>query len=295
MTVKYILDFVTTENHWLITWSLEESENYDRFALEDGTEWMDRLVPVREELMRGDIRSLYIGWLAAVSRDMVDIDELEPFMLDGLGKLTSAQCALAEFLEVDKDLLEGARMGTADRHDDNPTEQEMNDWLEKIPPNEVLALLKKLLEGHSLEAERVLKNRFSAWRRSKRNTETIVSQRTVGELLKYADEAKNIRLEQKKKKKAMIEAQRARENEEYLASIAKDFSKAWNEIQKKVDKGSGAAYNEACRALVDLSEAYTLYKNKILFSQDLKVFMNNNIRRRALVQRVVKVGLWHET
>jgi hypothetical protein len=34
-------------------------------AMEDGRGWMARLAPVRDELLRGDIRSLYIGWLAA--------------------------------------------------------------------------------------------------------------------------------------------------------------------------------------------------------------------------------------
>ena len=42
----------------------------------------------------------------------MDDDELEPVSVTGLGNLTSAQQALAEFLEVDKDLLEGAGMGS---------------------------------------------------------------------------------------------------------------------------------------------------------------------------------------
>ena len=60
MAVRYILDFKATKTHWVITWSLNESENYDRFGMEDGRGWMARLAPVRDELLRGDIRSLYI-------------------------------------------------------------------------------------------------------------------------------------------------------------------------------------------------------------------------------------------
>ena len=36
MAVNYILDFKATQTHWIITWHLEESENYDRFGMAAG-------------------------------------------------------------------------------------------------------------------------------------------------------------------------------------------------------------------------------------------------------------------
>lgn len=59
--VPHLLDVKAAKTHWIITWSLEESENYDRFGMEDGRGWMAYLAPVRDELLRGDLRSLYIG------------------------------------------------------------------------------------------------------------------------------------------------------------------------------------------------------------------------------------------
>jgi len=76
--VPYLLDIKATKTHWIITWSLEESENYDRFGIEDGRGRMARLAPVRDELLRGDLRSLYIGWLLAAAGEMMDDDEMEP-------------------------------------------------------------------------------------------------------------------------------------------------------------------------------------------------------------------------
>jgi len=115
LAMRYILDFRATKTHWIITWSLEESENYDRFGMEDGRGWMARLAPVRDELLRGDLRSLYIGWLSAVNAEMMDDGEMEPLAGNGMGNLTAAQKALAEFLEVDPDLLAGAGMGSPQR------------------------------------------------------------------------------------------------------------------------------------------------------------------------------------
>jgi hypothetical protein len=165
MAVRHILDFKATENHWVITWSLNESENYDRFGMDDGSGWMARLAPVRDELLRRDIRSLYIGWLSAVTREMMDDDETEPLPMDGLGNLTAAQQALAEFLEVDEDLLAGAGIGSPVPQDEATSQKETDDWLGRLPQGEVTALLKLLLTGKGQQAERTLKNRFAAWRR----------------------------------------------------------------------------------------------------------------------------------
>lgn len=117
---RYVFDFEATKTHWVVTWGLNESEDYERFNTEDGRGWMARLTPLRDELMRGDFRSLYIGWLAAVSREEADDDDLEPLSVDGLGNLTVAQQALAEFIEVDEDLPAGAGIGSPNMQKDAP-------------------------------------------------------------------------------------------------------------------------------------------------------------------------------
>ena len=278
----------------MITWSLHESENYDRFGMEDGRGWMARLAPVRDELLRGDIRSLYIGWLAAVTREMMDDDDMEPLPMEGLGNLTAAQQALAEFLEVDQDLLAGAGMGSPALQDEAPLQKEMDDWLGGLPQDEVTALLKQLLAGRGQQAERTLKNRFAAWRRGLRGDRSEVPRRTVGELRKNAETAEKIRLEQEKREQERREVKRRKEREAYLETLAKDFPKAWKSVQQTVERGSGLAYDEACRALADLSEAYSVHASRKTFQQELRKFMAGHMRRKALIQRLVKAGIWHE-
>ena len=145
--VPYTMDLKATKTHWIITWHLEESENYDRFGMDDGHGWMARLVAVRDELLRGDICGLYIGWLAAVATEMMDEDEMEPLAVSGLGSLTAAQQSLAEFLEVDPDLLEGAGMGSPMAEEEGISPKEMDEWIDALPRDEVKAILKTLLEG----------------------------------------------------------------------------------------------------------------------------------------------------
>ena len=74
---------------------------------------LSAIVGVRAELAAGDLRPLYLAWLAAYGtweRDedafgYDEQDELEPPVPAGLGLLTAPQRALADFLRLDADLL----------------------------------------------------------------------------------------------------------------------------------------------------------------------------------------------
>lgn len=105
------LTVARTDTHWILGWTLNESEDYDRFGEEDGRGWMGRLAPLRDELLRGDLRPLYLGWLAGVGSGEVDQDSREPPVPPGLFRLTAAQQSLVEFLEIDQDLLAAAGSG----------------------------------------------------------------------------------------------------------------------------------------------------------------------------------------
>jgi len=162
MSVSPFLEFKATKKYWIVAWYLEESEDYDRFGEEDGRGWMVRLTPIRDELMRGDFRSLYIGWLPAVFVEILDYHDEEPMVLKGLANLTAAQQALADFLEVHPDLLAGAGMGSPSAPKAESSPQEMDKWIDALPRDEVNSILKQLLEGKGQQAERFIRNRFAA-------------------------------------------------------------------------------------------------------------------------------------
>ena len=294
VAAPYLLDIKPTKTHWIITWSLAESEDYDRFGMEDGRGWMARLATVRDELLRGDLRSLYIGWLAAVAGEMMDDDAVEPLCVSGLGNLSASQQALAEFLEVDPDLLTGAGMGSPAVQETEVSRREMEKWIDALPRDEINSILKQLLEGKGQQAERSIRNRFAAWQRSLQTGDTGTSRRTIGELRQNAEKARHIRLEKQKRDRKRREIRRRKEREAYLKKLSKDFPKAWASIREPVERGSGRGYDEACRILVDMAEAYDLFAMKNQFQKELKKFMAGHLRRKALIQRLVKAGIWKE-
>ncbi|OPY11269.1 MAG: hypothetical protein A4E67_00271 [Syntrophaceae bacterium PtaB.Bin038] len=286
--------FKATKTHWIVTWQLEESEDDERFALEDGRGWMARLSPVRDELLRGDLRSLYIGWLADVGTGMVEDDEMEPLRVSGLGQLTPAQQALAEFLEIDEDLLDGAAMGSPSVHDREVSQKDVDAWIAVLPRQEPTEILKQLLSGRGQEAERAIQNRFAAWRRESQGHDEASPGRTAGALRTSARDAEKIRAERKRQKRVQREGGRRKEREVYLKNLFKNSAAAWKSARRAVERGSGAAYDEAARLLVDLSEAYKVHAGPGRFQEELKKFMSGHARRKALVQRLVKAGIWEE-
>ena len=101
-------------------------------------------------------------------------------------------------------------------------------------------------------------------------------------------------METQKRDRKQREIKRREQREAYLKKLSNDFPKAWASVQEPVELGSGRGYDEACRILVDIAEAYDLFATKKQFQNELKKFMASHLRRRALIQRLVKAGIWKD-
>ena len=77
-------------------------------------------------------------------------------------------------------------------------------------------------------------------------------------------------------------------------TLSKNFPKAWKLVQKTVARGFGLAWDEACRALLDISEAYAIQKRKQRFQEKMNKLMANHMRRKALIQRLVIASIWKD-
>lgn len=285
------LEFEKLPEHWLLTWSLGETEDYDRFGyVEEGPGLMTLLAPLREELLRGDLRSLYIGWLRAVTAEETDPDDLEPLPLNGLNRLTAAQQALAEFLEVDIDLLAGVGSGSQTNQVNAADDAALDAWLDNLPRTEVRGYLRQMLDGQGASAERALKRRHAAWLEQSAPTKGV--RRSVAELWQLAEQAKALRLIDEAKAHRQAEAERKRQRDAWLAKLAADFPRAWKSAHEDANKGHAHAYDAACRQLVDLRDAYSQHATLAAFQEEFQKYMAEHSRRRALVRRLVKAGLW---
>jgi hypothetical protein len=106
------------------------SEDDDRLDEDEGPGSLAAMLPLREELMRGDRRAAYIAWLLAVQQGDVADDACEPPVPPGLRNLTAPQVALVEFLRIDENLLAAAAVASAHDKDDSP---DLRAWVLALP------------------------------------------------------------------------------------------------------------------------------------------------------------------
>jgi hypothetical protein len=82
---------------------VSEADDGDELCETEGR--LSSMISIRSELARSDVRALYLGWLLRLQSGELGDDDLEPPIPAGLGALSGAQQAMAEFLRIDEALL----------------------------------------------------------------------------------------------------------------------------------------------------------------------------------------------
>lgn len=288
--VKQSLTIDASEDHWILDWSLEGSDNYDRFAEDDGRGWMGRLVPLRDELIRGDQRSLYLGWLAGAAKGEVPETTLEPTVPAGLSQLSAAQNALAAFLEIDADIIAAAAIGSADASD---RPESVDAWLQSLSPDELRSMLKSIVRADRPNPQREVASRYRAWHRQHApQAAPEARRRSVAELRSLAVPAG----EERRRRDALARERQAADwrakRDAQLRLLMSDVDKRWLALHQQAERGSASAYEQAVRALSDLAEAYAIVSDRKTFDRELRRFLVRHAKRGALLRRLTEAGLW---
>ena len=104
-----------------------ESDDWD-----DGAGWMGSLMSLRSDLLRGDLRCLYLGWLLCVQNEEFSGDTLEPPVPAGLREISAPLDSLTEFLGIDEDLV-GVAAAASEPLKAGPSRKEFAAWIQDLP------------------------------------------------------------------------------------------------------------------------------------------------------------------
>jgi hypothetical protein len=121
-----------TAKHFIIGF---ENRNEERDEWDDGTGWMGSLVSLRGDLLRDDLRCLYLGWLLCVQNGEVPDKQPEPPVPAGLGQLSASLGSLIDFLGIDQDLVAVAAANSAP-FNVGPSRGDLDIWIRNLPENE---------------------------------------------------------------------------------------------------------------------------------------------------------------
>ncbi len=163
----------------------DESGNYD-------VPYEQNLAPLisgRSALLEGDLGPLYVAWLAAAERRLIDDDTPEPCDVSQLTAISAGTQAMAHFLGVSEKLLKAAYQ-PAQKTVRLDSPQHLAKWVRTLPPSVKDEYLQQFLtEPPTIVRSKLLKQYRAGQNKQSRPAKTSKSAnkpRTAAELLALA-------------------------------------------------------------------------------------------------------------
>jgi len=157
---------------------------------------MGELAGVRAELVRGDLRVLYLAWLAGLACGELDDDAEEPPVPPGLSSLSAPLRSLIEFLRIDGDLLTAAAEASASQQ---AKPAGLAAWISELPASDKDALLVRAAQGEHAVVAAGLVRRFRRQARQATDDDKR-ARRTVAELQDRAQSLRQARVRERAKR-----------------------------------------------------------------------------------------------
>jgi hypothetical protein len=263
----------------IVWWERNEEGGW---AWTEGERVIDELVGIREELLRGDYRALFLGWLADFSPDEwtnpKDRAVLLPPIPGGLDRLSPAQAALVKHFPVDRDALAvAASLSQAS----TPERIPIATVAERLPVSEMRALLERVAagEGPAVMAEL---NRLAAPPPAAAGVSTL-------SCVNFAAKVRAVRDARRKEEARAEAARRKREAEarrQRLASVMERADRIWADLDPLMDQKVTAAYDQVAAQLKELRDAHDQAGESETFRQKLTAFRERYARRPAMMRRI---------
>jgi len=278
-----------TKDKSVITWCSDDEDSWDWI---EGEGDLAAILPVRDEIARGDLRSLYLGWLLAVESGDSDDDKLEPPVPPNLKRLSASQQALVEFLRIDGHLLSAASQASPSIKHDSPNQKVLAEWAAKLPLCEKDRILVRLMNDQGSTLTRELLSRFEKERAASTGGAESkgMKRRTVAELLEAADEQRRIAAQKAARAVACRKREIGKARERYLDSLVDREDAVWIEVEQLIAARQPKTYARAVELLIDLRDL-SARGSETAFSQRLQALRAAHARKLTFLERLRAAGL----
>jgi hypothetical protein len=262
---------------------------------DDGTGWMGSLMSLRSELLRGDTRCLYLGWLLCAQNEEFAEDDLEPAVPVGLVELSAPLRSLIEFLGIDEDLVEVAASASAPLNA-SPDREELAAWIQSLPEKEKNNLLVVAVAEPGERWKNELLRRFEQQKALRTLPEPDgIRRRTAGDLLTVAHARAEERERLLEAKRAAEAARRKAEDEAnragYLDQLEKREEATWNQIAAHIQKRQPNEYDKAITLLIDLRDLAVRQGQVTAFQSAVGELRQEHAAKESLLRRLTKAKL----
>ena len=270
-----------------------ESEVESDDDWDDGTGWMGLLVSLRSDLLRGDLRCLYLGWLMCAQDEEFSGEVLEPPVPAGLRERTASLDSLIESLGIEEDLIEVAAADSVPLKA-GPSRKVLATWIRGLTENDKNDLIvDALLDSGKRWRNELLHcfQRESACAEIHGKTE----RRSVKVLLTAARARADERARQLSAKRA-ADAARKREKDKadralYLDRLAKREKAVWKQVETHIQKRQPKDYDRAVLLLADLHDLAVRQEDETGFQLTMEELRKTHAAKESFLGRLTKAKL----
>ena len=200
----------------------------------EGEVRLSALAPLRDDILAGDYRMLYLTWLVAAAASDID-EELEPPVPPGLGELSAPLAEFVRFFQLDPFLVQAATQASEPlRPASAPA---LDALIARLSRAECDAFLRRLAEGEPLLSLK-LNRRLQELAGPPVRPQAAAVRRTWAELRETAE---GLRQAEKRRQKAEAEARRIKD----LQDFAPRAAQAWCDVQALIEEKKARPYDEA--------------------------------------------------
>jgi hypothetical protein len=216
---------------------------------------------LRNDLLNGDLRPLYVFWLCGQSGDYGDDPQelIEPPVPAGLAEASEASRYLLGFFGLDELLLDAAGESAARLTKQSNPHEQVDKWVRQLKADDARALLNKILteKDHTgVRAETLARIRNEA---NRPVWPTRPGQRTLAALVERTEQ---LRAEADAKERAHQEAaakreakRKERERKKRMTQMVNNPQKWLNQADQLVEARGTANYRAAAEILAEMREA----------------------------------------
>jgi hypothetical protein len=279
-----IPDFITvsiTPDYLILNINITEEEGLGWIRNDD---WLTKIVPLRDDLLKGDLRLLYLAWLIAAQL-APDIDEeefMEPPVPSNLGHLSPALAAFVDLFGLDEDLISAAaERSPIEEEDEEPIET----WVAQLPEAERHAFLVRLARGEAHLSSQLLQ-RLRQFRQPSVPS-TAEPGRSLADLMMTS-----ITKEKSRRTREQQAARQARLAQ--LEALAPKEASLWQEVSRLIDLQQTRTYDQAIEYLIDLRDLAEQQGRLGEFKERIRRMQGEYGDRAELLNRIQQARLLRE-
>ena len=279
--VDNIIEVLTVEKYVILNIEIHSEEGGG--WIEESNSWLGTLIPIRQAILQGDYRLLYLAWLqaAAVSPDL-EQDTQEPPVPPNLQKLNAALQSLTDWLEIDSDLIAAAAQISQTKEE---LKEPFEAWVKALSDKEKTALLVDIVTGDSAIASQLqarLRQKFSP--ASERLSVSNGDRRRFSELAALAET-------QRSRRQAKERATATAKRHQYLETLKPQQAQIWDTIDGLIARKQAQPYQQAIQHLIDLRDLAELEGKLAIFQARIRQMQADYSNRSGLLRRMREAKL----